>query len=76
MARDFAAAVFTSPLALLCFFDTVGVLNSISVGALPDMLTFTPDGQNGCQRGEPSDDYTIDLKAPSVLSICLEVWLI
>jgi DNA-binding beta-propeller fold protein YncE len=47
------------------FFDTEGkVLNSIPVGALPDMLTFTPDGQKVlvANEGEPSNDYTIDPK--------------
>lgn len=45
------------------FFDTNGVvLANVTVGVLPDMVTFSPDGQTvvvACE-GEPSDDYTID----------------
>ncbi len=45
------------------FFDTNGnYLNAVPVGALPDMLTFTPDGKKVlvANEGEPSSDYTID----------------
>jgi len=45
------------------FFDTNGVvLANVTVGVLPDMVTFTPDGQKvvvACE-GEPNDDYTVD----------------
>jgi hypothetical protein len=45
------------------FFDAFGnFLNSVQGGALPDMLTFTPNGQFVlvANEGEPDDDYIID----------------
>lgn len=45
------------------FFDVKGnFLSQVTVGALPDMLTFTPDGKRVlvCNEGEPSDDYAVD----------------
>ncbi|MGF1590349.1 MAG: choice-of-anchor I family protein [Pleurocapsa sp.] len=47
----------------VAFFDTDGkFLNAVEVGALPDMLAFTPDGQKVlvANEGEPNDDYTLD----------------
>lgn len=45
------------------FLDAEGnELNSLEVGALPDMITFTPDGTKAlvANEGEPSDPYAID----------------
>ena len=45
------------------FFDVNGIfLKSVIVGALPDMVTFTPDGTKVlvANEGEPNDTYTID----------------
>lgn len=40
----------------------LALISHISVGALPDMLVFTPDGSKilVANEGEPSDDYQID----------------
>jgi DNA-binding beta-propeller fold protein YncE len=48
---------------LTVFFDTAGAfLASVTVGALPDMVTFTPDGTKVviANEGEPSADYLVD----------------
>lgn len=45
------------------FFDTNGVFQKqVTVGALPDMITFTPDGNKvmTANEGQPNDTYTID----------------
>lgn len=45
------------------FFDTDGVfLKQVTVGALPDMITFTPDGTKvlTANEGQPNNNYTID----------------
>lgn len=38
------------------------VIKQVAAGALPDMLTYSPDGKYilSANEGEPSDDYTID----------------
>ncbi len=57
------AAVKTDPgyVALYQAKD-LSKLAHVEVGALPDMLTFSPDGQTllVANEGEPSDDYQVD----------------
>lgn len=57
------AAVKTDPgyVALYQAKD-LSKLAHVQVGALPDMLTFSPDGQTllVANEGEPSDDYQVD----------------
>lgn len=61
-----AVAVEAAPAqdpGVIVFFDADGVLvGQVTVGALPDMVTFTPDGTRVlvANEGEPNDDYTVD----------------
>jgi len=50
-------------LGKVVFFDTDGnYINDVTAGALPDMVTFTPDGTKVlvANEGEPDDDYLVD----------------
>ncbi|MDX9767170.1 MAG: choice-of-anchor I family protein [Ectothiorhodospiraceae bacterium] len=57
------SAVKTDP-GFVALYDAADLqlLGSVQVGALPDMLIFTPDGQYllVANEGEPSDDYSVD----------------
>lgn len=56
-ADDFDAA------GMAVFFDGDGMfLSQVTVGVLPDMITWSPDGQFviTANEGEPDDDYTDD----------------
>lgn len=63
----FEAQVKTDP-GHLVFFDATAhdaasaTLGTVTVGALPDMVTFSPDGAYAvvANEGEPSEDFTID----------------
>ncbi len=47
----------------IVFFDTLGnYINQLTVGAMPDMVTFSPSLQHilVANEGEPSDDYNAD----------------
>jgi hypothetical protein len=49
---------------VVAFYDaqTFSLLNTITVGALPDMLLFTPEGRKllVANEGEPNDGYSVD----------------
>jgi hypothetical protein len=62
VAAAVEAVVRTDP-GKAVFFDVNGAfLASVDVGALPDMITFTPDGSKVlvANEGEPNNAYTID----------------
>ena len=52
----------TEPGMVVFFNRQLKFLNAVRVGALPDMLTFSPDGRwlLVANEGEPNDDYMVD----------------
>ena len=66
------AASKANPGKVLLFNMSGVLLSQTSVGALPDQLTFTPDGQKivVCNEGEPLNDYVQDPEGSvSILTI-------
>lgn len=57
-----AAHVSTDPGQVVFFNSQGNLLSRVTVGALPDMLTFTPNGKKVlvANEGEPSEDYSTD----------------
>ena len=67
--NGYFAAAIQAPVkqdtGFVVFFDTAGTfITSLKVGALPDMITTTKDGNKllVANEGEPSDDYLTDPK--------------
>lgn len=62
VATAIGATVRTDPGRMALFDISGNLLASVEVGALPDMVCFTPDGRRilTANEGEPSDDYSID----------------
>ncbi len=63
VALAIEAPVKTDPGRVALFrAKDLALLGSVTVGALPDMLAFTPDGKRlvVANEGEPSDDYQTD----------------
>jgi 2',3'-cyclic-nucleotide 2'-phosphodiesterase/3'-nucleotidase/5'-nucleotidase len=52
----------TDPGSVVFFDRRLRLLGAVQVGALPDMLTASPDGRwlLVANEGEPNDDYTVD----------------
>ncbi|MDF2720728.1 MAG: 5-Nucleotidase domain protein [Paenibacillus sp.] len=62
MALALPAAIKTDPGSVVMLKLDGTLISSVKVGALPDMVTFTPDGRTilAANEGEPNDEYTID----------------
>jgi len=63
VAAAIQANVKTDP-GVVAFFDstTLALRGTAPAGALPDMVTFSPDGRYAvvANEGEPNDDYSVD----------------
>ena len=72
-----AAAIEAAPSqhpGVIAFFTTkdLTLIQQVAVGALPDMVTFSPDGAYAlsANEGEPSDEYDVDpLGTVSIIEI-------
>lgn len=62
LAVAIGAPVTQDPGTVLLIDNNYNIVNTLTVGSLPDMLTFTPNGNYivVANEGEPSDDYTVD----------------
>ena len=68
------AASKANPGKVVIFDNLGGFKSTITVGALPDMLTFTPDGQKiiVCNEGEPLNNYAADPEGTvSIVSVAV-----
>ena len=66
------SAVKTDPGKVVFFGRNLQFISAVEVGALPDMITFTPDGRHvlTANEGEPSTDYAQDPEGSvSIISI-------
>jgi hypothetical protein len=56
------AVVRTDPGSVVFFDTNLNFINSVTVGALPDMVTFSPNGRYvlSANEGEPAIDYSVD----------------
>lgn len=73
VALAIEGAVRTGP-GTVAFYDakTLELISTVPVGALPDMVTFTPNGKTVlvANEGEPNADYTVDPEGSvSVISL-------
>ncbi|WP_194165600.1 choice-of-anchor I family protein [Oceanobacillus sp. CFH 90083] len=66
----------TNPGSVLFLTSAGEHLSTVEVGALPDMITFTPDGDKllVANEGEPSEDYNVNPKGSvSIIDVSQDV---